>query len=80
MIFFTKNLHTYRICSSKSLMAMLVFFIKKKNSSLQLVQDYKILNFMIIKTKYLLPLIPKLVSQLCNTKYFILTIDYLNSW
>lgn len=61
-------------------MAMLVFFIKKKNSSLQLVQDYKILNFMIIKTKYLLPLIPKLVSQLCNTKYFILTIDYLNSW
>jgi len=61
-------------------MAMLVFFIKKKNSSLQLVQDYKILNFMIIKTKYLLSLIPKLVSQLCNTKYFILTIDYLNSW
>ena len=78
--FFTKNLHTDRICSSKSLMAMLVFFIKKKNSLLQLVQDYKILNSIIIKTKYLLPLISKLVSQLCSTKYFILTTDSLNFW
>ena len=78
--FFTKNLHIDRIYSSKSLMAILVFFIKKQNSSLQLVQDYKILNSMIITNKYLLLLISKLVSQLCSTKYFILTTDSLNFW
>jgi len=38
--FLEENLHTGRICPSKSPMAALVFFIKKKDSSLQLVQDY----------------------------------------
>jgi len=33
-------------------MTILVFFIKKKNSSLHLVQDYKNLNILTTKTKY----------------------------
>ena len=38
--FLEENLRTRRICPSKSLMASPVFFIKKKDGSLQLVQDY----------------------------------------
>jgi len=38
--FLEENLHTRRIHSSKSPIAALVFFIKKKDSLLQLVQDY----------------------------------------
>ena len=38
--FLEENLHTGRIRLSKSPMASPVFFIKKKDSSLQLVQDY----------------------------------------
>jgi len=38
--FLEENLHTGRICPSKFPMAAPVFFIKKKDGSLQLVQDY----------------------------------------
>ena len=38
--FLKENLRTGRICLSKSPMASPVFFIKKKDGSLQLVQDY----------------------------------------
>jgi len=51
-------------------MAALVFFIKKTNGSLQLVQNYRVLNSMTVKNKYPFPLISKLVSQLCEAKYF----------
>jgi len=51
-------------------MAAPVFFIKKKDSSLWLVQDYCILNSMTVKNKYPLLLISKLVSQLHGAKYF----------
>ena len=68
--FLEENLHTRRICPSKSLMAALVFFIKKKNSLLWLVQDYCALNSITVKNKYSLPLISKLVFQLCRAKYF----------
>jgi len=47
-----------------------VFFIKKKNGSLRLVQDYRVLNAVTIKNRYPLPLISKLVSQLRGAKYF----------
>jgi len=47
-----------------------VFFIKKKNGSLQLVQDYQALNSMMVKNKYPLPLISKLMSQLRGARYF----------
>jgi len=47
-----------------------VFFIKKKDGSLQLVQDYRVLNSMMVKNKYLFPLISELISQLYRARYF----------
>jgi len=47
-----------------------VFFIKKKDGSLQLVQDYQALNSMMVKNKYPLSLISELVLQLCRARYF----------
>ena len=68
--FLTENLETGRIRQSKSPMASPVFFIKKKDGSLRLVQDYRMLNDMTVKNKYPLPLIPELVNQLRGAKYF----------
>jgi len=55
---------------SKSPIAALVFFIKKKDGSLRLVQDYRTLNAITVKNRYPLPLISELISQLCGAKYF----------
>ena len=60
--FLTENLEMGHIQLSKSPMASPVFFIKKKDSSLWLVQDYQMLNEMTVKNKFLLLLISKLVS------------------
>jgi len=68
--FLTENLETGCICPLKSPMASPVFFIKKKDGSLRLVQDYQMLNDMTVKNKYPLPLISKLVNQLRGAKYF----------
>jgi len=51
-------------------MAAPVFFIKKKDGSLQLVQDYRALNAVTVKNRYLLPFISQLVSQLHGAWYF----------
>jgi len=68
--FLEENLHTGRIQPSKSPITAPVFFIKKKDGSLQLVQDYCVLNAVTIKNRYPFSLISKLVSQLCRAKYF----------
>jgi len=68
--FLEENLHTRQIRPSKSPIAAPVFFIKKKDSSLWLVQDYHALNAVTVKNRYPLPLISELVSQLCRAKYF----------
>jgi len=68
--FLEENLCTGRIRPSKSPIAAPVFFIKKKDGSLRLVQDYCTLNAMTVKNRYPLPLISKLVSQLRRAKYF----------
>ena len=68
--FLTENLATRCIRQSKSPMASPIFFIKKKDGSLQLVQDYHMLNDMTVKNKYLLPLISELVNQLWGAIYF----------
>jgi len=68
--FLEENLHTGRIRPSKSPMAAPVFFIKKKNGLLWLVQDYRVLNSITVKNKYSLPLISELISQLCGARYF----------
>ena len=68
--FLKENLETGRIRPSKSLMSSPVFFIKKKDGSLQLVQDYQVLNAITIKNKYPLPLISELINKLQGAKYF----------
>ena len=51
-------------------MASPVFFIKKKDGALQLVQDYRALNAMTVKNRYLILLISELINQLRGAKYF----------
>ena len=68
--FIQENLSSGRIRPSKSPMASPVFFIKKKDGSLWLVQDYHALNAMTIKNRYPLLLISELVNQLRGAKYF----------
>ena len=68
--FLEENLCTRRIRLSKSPIAAPVFFIKKKDGSLRLVQDYHTLNTVTIKNRYPLSLISELVSQLCGARYF----------
>ena len=47
-----------------------MFFIKKKDGSLRLVQDYRALNAITVKNKYLLPLISELINKLQGARYF----------
>jgi len=68
--FLEENLHTGQIRPSKSSIAAPVFFIKKKDGLLRLVQDYHALNAVTIKNRYLLPLISELVFQLRRAQYF----------
>ena len=68
--FLEVNLRTGQIRPSKSPIVAPVFFIKKKDGSLKLVQDYRTLNAVTVKNRYPLPLISKLVSQLCGARYF----------
>ena len=51
-------------------MASPVFFIKKKDGSLRLVQDYHVLNSMTVKNHYPLLIISELITQLRGAKYF----------
>lgn len=69
-IFLHENLTSGRIQPSKSPMASPVFFMKKKDGSLCLIQDYRALNAMTVKNKYPLPLIPELIRQLHGAHYF----------
>ena len=48
-VFLKENLETGQIRPSKSPMASPVFFIKKKDGSLRLVQDYRALNAITVK-------------------------------
>ena len=47
-----------------------MFFIKKKDGSLRLVQDYRALNAITVKNKYPLPLILELINKLQGARYF----------
>ena len=62
--FLKENLETGRIRPSKSPMLSPVFFIKKKDGSLRLLQDYRALNAITVKNKYPLPLISELINKL----------------
>ena len=52
-------------------MAAPVFFVKKKDGKLHLVQDYCALNAMTVKNKYPFLLIPELIVKLRGAKYFM---------
>jgi hypothetical protein len=55
---------------SKSPMASPVFFIKKKDGKLRLVQDYRRLNKITIKNRYPLPLAADIINWLTGAQYF----------
>lgn len=48
----------------------LVLFVRKKDGSLQLCNEYRMLNYMTIKNIYLLPRIDDLFNQLSSTFFF----------
>ena len=58
------------IVESKSQYVAPCFYILKKNSSLQLVQNYKKLNQVTIKDKIPLLLIEEVINKLKEAKYF----------
>ena len=68
--FLEEHLKSEQIQPSKSPCVAPFFFIKKKNGSLQPVQDYRWLNEITIKNKYLLPLIQELIDKVRGAKYF----------
>ncbi|SJL13524.1 uncharacterized protein ARMOST_16968 [Armillaria ostoyae] len=68
--FLDENLKSGQIRESKSPFASPFFFVKKKDSLLHPVQDYRKLNEMTIKNRYLLPLISELIDKLQGAKYF----------
>ena len=47
-----------------------MFFIKKKDGSLHLIQDYQRLNKIMVKNSYPLPLISNVLTCLHNAKFF----------
>ena len=68
--FITENLASRRIQYSKSLIVSPFFFIKKKDRTLRLVQNYRKLNKGTIKNKYSLSLIQELLNKVKDSKYF----------
>src|SRR5258708_40200975 len=68
--FLQENLVNGHICPSKSPMGAPVFFIKKKDGSLCLVQDYWKLNEITVKNSYPLPLVSDVLTHLHDTEFF----------
>jgi hypothetical protein len=58
------------ICKSKSPLAAPVFFVKKKEGTLRLVQDYQKLNAITVKNCYPIPWITDLVDSLSQASVF----------
>ena len=68
--FLTEHITKGYLVPSKSPMASPVFFIKKKDGKLRLVQDYRRLNKITIKNRYPLPLAADIINQLTKAQYF----------
>ena len=68
--FLEENVRKGYITPSKSPMASPVFFIKKKDGKLRLIQDYRKLNDITIKNRYPLPLAADIVNRLKGARYF----------
>jgi hypothetical protein len=68
--FLEEHLRKGYIIPSKSPIASPVFFIKKKDGRLRLVQDYQKLNDFTIKNRYPLPLASDIINRLCHAQLF----------
>src|SRR6266446_8436246 len=68
--FLRENLANGHIHLSKSLIRAPVFFIKKKEGSLCLVQDYQKLNEITIKNSYPLLLVSDMLTRLRDMEWF----------
>src|SRR5258705_4787924 len=68
--FLRENLANGCICPSKSPMGAPVFFVKKKDGLLHLVQDYWKLNEIMVKNSYPLPLVSDVLTCLRDAKFF----------
>src|SRR5258708_24421719 len=68
--FLRENLANGRIHLSKSPIGAPVFFVKKKEGSLHLVQDYPKLNKITVKNSYPLPLVSNVLTRLCDAEWF----------
>jgi hypothetical protein len=68
--FLEENLKKGYIVPSKSPMLSPIFFIKKKDGKLCLIQDYWKLKNILIKNRYPLPLASDIVNQLRGAHYF----------
>src|SRR5258706_11609712 len=68
--FLQENLVNGHIHPSKSPMGAPVFFIKKKDGSLCLMQDYQKLNKIMVKNSYPLPLVSDVLTHLHDPEFF----------
>src|SRR5260221_10893991 len=68
--FLQENLANGCIHPSKSPMGAPVFFVKKKEGSLCLVQDYRKLNKITVKNSYPLPLVSDVLTRLRDAEWF----------
>jgi hypothetical protein len=68
--FLQENLANGHIRPSKSPMGAPMFFVKKKDGTLRLVQDYRKLNEITVKNSYPLPLVSDVLNRLRGAKYF----------
>src|SRR6266481_1662133 len=68
--FLWENLVNDCIHPSKSPMGAPVFFVKKKDGSLHLIQDYWKLNKIMVKNSYPLPLVSDVLTCLHDTEFF----------
>jgi hypothetical protein len=68
--FLEEALATGHIRQSKSPLRAPVFFIKKKDGKLCFVQDYRALNAITRKNRYLLLLIDDFIHRLKDVRYF----------
>lgn len=68
--FIDENLRKGYIRQSKSPMAAPVFFVKKKDGKLRLVQDYRALNNITVKNRYPIPLISEVIDSMKGAKHF----------
>src|SRR5258707_8167939 len=68
--FLRENLANGQIHPSKSLIGAPVFFVKKKEGSLRLVQDYQKLNEIMVKNSYPLLLVSDVLTRLHDAEWF----------